>query len=443
MVHGCEASSTNAWNLNLSNGNANNWNTKASNQGRVRPVSALLQITKICGMMTTEDMLEAYYDCRRKKRRTASAVTYELDYESKLIALKNRINNRTYLPGKSICFVVPRPRYREVFAAAFEDRIVHHLISLRLEPLFESVFSPRTFNCRKGKGQMFGAEMLYNDIRVCSDNYTQDCYIMKLDLQSFFMSIDRLMLAKMIDAFIRRYYKGEDIDDLRYLCGTVVLHAPEQNCERHSPTSYWTHLPANKSLFTNGENKGVAIGNLWAQLFANFLLNVLDWYILKDMGFVYTGRYVDDLYIIDADKGRLLEAVPKIRKLLAGYGLKLSPTKFYFQHYTKGVAFTGSVIKCNRKYAGSRTVSNFVKAVLRLNKAGNIEEIEHAVCSINSYLGFLRHGNTYNIRKKILRQIDIHCFEWIYIRGHYEVVAIKKKYRKRTVTLQRIQDGIR
>lgn len=142
-------------------------------------------------MITTEDMLEAYYDCRRKKRRTASAVTYELDYESKLIALRNRINNRIYMPGKSICFVVPRPRYREVFAAAFEDRIVHHLISLRLEPLFESVFSPRTFNCRKGKGQMFGAEMLYNDIKACSDNYTQDCYIMKLDLQSFFMSIDR------------------------------------------------------------------------------------------------------------------------------------------------------------------------------------------------------------------------------------------------------------
>ena len=106
-----------------------------------------------------------------------------MDYESKLIALRDRINNRTYQPGKSICFVVTRPRYREVFAAAFEDRIVHHWIALRLEPLFEQVFSPRTFNCRKGKGQLYGVKMLYNDIIICSQNYTRDCYIMKLDLQ--------------------------------------------------------------------------------------------------------------------------------------------------------------------------------------------------------------------------------------------------------------------
>lgn len=115
-------------------------------------------------MVTTEGILEAYYDCRRNKRTTASAIVYEMDYESKLIALRDRINARTYQPGKSICFVVTRPRYREVFAASFEDRIVHHYIALRLEPLFELVFSPRAFNCRKEKGQLYGAEMLQADI---------------------------------------------------------------------------------------------------------------------------------------------------------------------------------------------------------------------------------------------------------------------------------------
>ena len=119
-------------------------------------------------MITTDGILEAYYDCRRNKRTTASAIVYEMDYESKLIALRDRINARTYQPGKSICFVVTRPRYREVFAASFEDRIVHHYIALRLEPLFELVFSPRTFNCRKEKGQLYGAKMLQADIMECS-----------------------------------------------------------------------------------------------------------------------------------------------------------------------------------------------------------------------------------------------------------------------------------
>lgn len=116
-------------------------------------------------MVTTEELLEAYFDCRRRKRTTASAVVYEMDYESKLIALRDRINARTYQPGKSICFVVTRPRYREVFAASFEDRIVHHYIALRLEPLFELVFCPRTFNCRKGKGQLYGINTLKADIK--------------------------------------------------------------------------------------------------------------------------------------------------------------------------------------------------------------------------------------------------------------------------------------
>ena len=391
-------------------------------------------------MVTTEGMLEAYYDCRRSKRRTASAIVYEMNYESNLIALRDRINTRTYQPGKSICFVVTRPRYREVFAASFEDRIVHHYIGLRLEPLFELVFSPRTFNCRKGKGQLYGVKMLEADIKEASNNYTTDCYIMKLDLQGFFMSIDKSMLARMIDKFIVKYYKGSDIDDLRYLCQVVVLHCPEKNCERHSPREMWGHLPANKSLFTNGEGKGVAIGNLFAQLFANFLLNELDWYI-EELGIKYHGRYVDDFYCIHKDKQVLLSAVPKIRAKLAELGLSLNPKKFYFQHYTKGVEFTGAVVKPYRTYCCNRVLTNFIAAVRKLNRSKNIDDVTHAVCSINSYLGLLRQSNEYAQRLKILKMIEPRAYKWIYIKGHYEVLCIKNQYKRNYMTQKRIRDG--
>ena len=391
-------------------------------------------------MVTTEGMLEAYYDCRRSKRRTASAIVYEMNYESNLIALRDRINTRTYQPGKSICFVVTRPRYREVFAASFEDRIVHHYIALRLEPLFELVFSPRTFNCRKGKGQLYGVKMLEADIKEASNNYTTDCYIMKLDLQGFFMSIDKSMLARMIDKFIVKYYKGNDIDDLRYLCQVVVLHCPEKNCERHSPREMWGHLPANKSLFTNGDGKGVAIGNLFAQLFANFLLNELDWYI-EELGIKYHGRYVDDFYCIHKDKQVLLSAVPKIRAKLAELGLSLNPKKFYFQHYTKGVEFTGAVVKPYRTYCCNRVLTNFIAAVRKLNRSKNIDDVTHAVCSINSYLGLLRQSNEYAQRLKILKMIEPRAYKWIYIKGHYEVLCIKNQYKRNYMTQKRIRDG--
>lgn len=393
-------------------------------------------------MITTEGLLEAYYDCRKRKRKTASAIVYEMDYEGKLIALRDRINARTYRPGKSMCFVVTRPRYREVFAAAFEDRIVHHWIALRLEPLFEQIFSPRTFNCRKGKGQLYGINMLREDVRQCSVNYTQDCYIMKLDLQGFFMSINKKMLADMVDDFVVENYHNEaDKDTLRFLCRTVVLHEPEKNCERHSPASYWDYLPPNKSLFTNGEGLGVAIGNLFSQLFANFLLNVLDWYLIKALGFQYVGRYVDDFCIVDKDKARLLAAVPYIRTLLQLYGLTLHPHKFYLQHYSKGVQFTGSVVKRDRVYTANHTITNAIMAVRRLNRAETLPEVLHAVDGINSYLGCFRHCNEYNTRRKVLQQIESRVFKWVYIKGHYDIVAIKKKYKLRTKTLQRIRDG--
>ena len=391
-------------------------------------------------MVTTAGLLEAYYDCRRNKRKTASALVYEMDYESRLIALRERINARTYQPGKSICFVVTRPRYREVFAASFEDRIIHHYIALRLEPLFEQVFCPYTYNCRKEKGQLYGINTLKQQIIECSDNYTTDCYIMKLDLSGFFMSIDKQILARLIDRFILDRYAGEDIEDLRYLCRIVIFHQPEKNCERHSPARYWDHLPPNKSLFTNGEGKGIAIGNLFAQLFANFLLNGLDWY-LEELGIKYHGRYVDDFYCIHRDKAVLLSAVPKIRVKLAEYGLTLNEKKFYLQHYTKGVQFTGSIVKPRRSYTCNNTITNFVAAIRRLNNAKDLRQVEHAVCSINSYLGLIKHNNEYNTRKKVLGMIDRKAFEYIYIKGRYEIVALKNKYKKRIRTYKRIRDG--
>lgn len=200
-------------------------------------------------------------------------------------------------------------------------------------------------------------------------------------------------------------------------------------------------MDKNKSLFTNGEGKGVAIGNLFAQIFANFLLNTLDWFI-ENEGIKHHGRYVDDFYCIHKDKEKLLALMPKIRELLASLGLRLNEKKFYFQHYSKGVEFTGSIVKPGRVYTCNRTITNFIAAVRRLNKANNERQVLHAVCSINSYLGLLRHTNEYATRRKVLNMIEPHVFkEYVYIKGHYEVLAIKNKHKLRYQTMQRIRNG--
>lgn len=383
----------------------------------------------------------AYYDCRRNKRTTAAAITYEMDYESKVVELRDRINSRTYQPSKSICFVVLRPRRREVFAAAFEDRIIHHYIAARLEPLFEEAFSPRTFNCRKGKGQLYGIGQLKQDIRACSENFTKDCYVMKLDIQSFFMSINKKMLAEMIDGFIIERYNGDDKEDLRYLARLVIMHEPQKNCEKHSPVEFWEPLPPNKSLFTNKEGHGIAIGNLFAQLFANFLLNVLDWYLIHGLSFTYVGRYVDDFYVVSKSKERLTNAVPKIRELLERYGLTLHPKKFYLQHYSKGMEFTGGIVKFGRVYTNNRNVYNFIRSVKALNRAHTLQDVEKTMQAVNSYLGLLHHCTEYGLRRKVLSMVEKHVFKYVTIKGHFDYLVIKVKYRKRRIIIKHIKNG--
>lgn len=385
-------------------------------------------------MIDFETILEAYLDCRKRKRSTVGATEFELDYVHNLVELMNEVNSRQYKIGKSICFVVRYPRYREVFAGEFRDRIIHHYIALRLEPLFEQIFCDRTYNCRKGKGQLAGVTQLAEDIREESENYTKDAYVMKVDLKGFFMSIIKSRLAKMVDDFIVERYDGDDKEDLRWLCNLVVMHRPELNCERRSPLWMWNFIPKEKSLFTNGDDRGIAIGNLFAQLFANFLLNVIDWKI--DAVCVRHNRYVDDISFVSKDKEKLLSIIPMLRTELGKLGLRLNEKKFYLQHYTKGVQFTGAVIKPGRIYVANHTINSFALAVERLGKAaelGMIDDIKKEIASVNSYLGIMSRYNEYATKRRIMAKLPPKFYEYCYIEGHFDVVKLKYKYTEKAI----------
>lgn len=385
-------------------------------------------------MIDFETILEAYLDCRKRKRSTVGATEFELNYVHNLVELMNEVNSRQYRIGKSICFVVRYPRYREVFAGEFRDRVVHHYIALRLELLFERIFCGRTYNCRKGKGQLAGVTQLAEDIREESENYTKDAYVMKVDLKGFFMSIIKSKLAKMIDDFIVAHYEGDDKEDLRWLCNLVIMHRPELNCERRSPLWMWNFIPKEKSLFTNGEDRGIAIGNLFAQLFANFLLNTIDWKI--DAVCVRHNRYVDDISFVSKDKEKLLSTIPMLRTELGKLGLRLNEKKFYLQHYSKGVQFTGAVIKPDRIYVANHTINSFAFAVERLGKAaemGMIDDIKKNIASVNSYLGIMAHYNEYATKRRIMSELPPKFYEYCYVDGHFDVVKLKYKYTEKAI----------
>lgn len=376
-------------------------------------------------MFSLDDIFLAYYDCRKNKRNTASAIEFEINYEINCIQLWRELNGRTYKPSRSIAFIVRRPRDREIFAANFRDRIVHHLIDMKIRPLLEKDFTPRTFNNRKGKGTSACVNQLKQDIKEAGD-----CWVMKLDIKGFFMSISKSRLTKMILGYVDGRYFDIDKEDLKWALSVTINDHPELNCDIRSPLSWWDFLDKEKSLFYIDPDRGIPIGNLISQLLANFYLWKFDMFVLSF--FKFYGRYVDDFYIVDNDKRKILSFIPKIRSELSNIGLTLHPQKFYFQHYSKGIEMVGAVIKKDRTYVHNRTVNNAFLAIKKFEKIkypkSNVEKIMYTV---NSYLGFLKHHNTYAIRRNIVNSIGKKWWKYILVKNKFYSIIEKSKYNKR------------
>ena len=384
-------------------------------------------------MVKLEDIIDAYYDCRKHKRGTENALMFELDYQINCVSLYNDINNRTYKPTTSIAFIVTKPRRREIFAADFRDRILHHYVDAKIRPLLELEFIEKTCNNRKGKGTSKCVEYLRNDIIEVSENYTSNCYVAKMDISGFFMSISKSLLTTNIIKFVEEKYTGPDKEDIIWLLKVLINDNPESHCVLKSPWSEWLKIDKNKSLFFGDKDKGLPIGNLISQLLANFYLNDLDHYITEELGFTHYGRYVDDFYIVYKSKEEILNAIPLIREKLKEVGLQLHKKKFYIQHYSKGIEFVGTVIKPGRTYVHGRTVNNAFRAIEKLNKEYKPGTEENAVAVINSYLGFMKNHKTYAIRRKLLDTISPKLMQKLYISGHHEKVVLKEDYKRLSI----------
>lgn len=395
-------SAYNAWNLD-NNGNLNNNNKY--NDLTVVPLAELSEkAEEVKGgyIVPLADLYDAFYVCRKNKRSTLSEMNFELRMEENVIRLWKEINDRSYKIGKSISFIVEQPVKREVFAANFRDRVVHDWICLRLIPLFEEYLPECMTSNRKNKGNLYAMNLVEELMRQKSEDYTLDCWIWKFDLQGFFMSIDKTLLNNKLQAFIDERYKGEDIEVLKWLTEKVIKNCPQNNCFRKSPISAWEGLKANKSLFAQDSNHGMPIGNLPSQLFANFLLSDMVYY-LKERGLDCV-QYVDDVVVVHKDKEEILQVIPAFRQWLKeNLNITLHPRKCYIQHYAKGVSFVGGIIKPHRRYLSRRCRRKALAKIHWISK-GNLS-LEKVRESANSYLGITQHFTAYKLRKEIAEML--------------------------------------
>lgn len=341
-----------------------------------------------------------------------------------------------YEPKPSICFIVDRPVKREIFAADFRDRIVHHLIYNNISPIFEKSFINDSYSCRKNKGTHYGIKRIDHFIRSCSRNYLNDCYILKLDISGYFMAINKnLLFGKVKSELIKHADKIDfELDLILSLIEKTIFNDPKKNCLIRGSKKDWTGLPKTKSLFHASKNCGLPIGNLTSQLFGNIYLNEFDHFVKKDLHIRYYGRYVDDFVLIHQNKEYLKSLIEPIREFLDhNLQLKLHPDKIYLQYFTKGVKYLGAVIKPHRIYIADRTKGNFFEAIEKQNEIVNHrepgkEELKHFLCSMNSYLGIIKHYKTYKGRKKIIfKHLSGWWWNWVYLSGGMGKFVLKRK----------------
>ena len=406
------------------------------------------------GGLSLADVIEAYYDCRRRKRCTVNAMEFEMDYERNCIDLWREINEHRYEPRRSIAFVIEHPVKREIFAADFRDRVVHHLIAMRIYPLLERQFLIDSYSTQKGKGTLFGINRVERHVKECSENYTRDCWILKIDISGYFMSISKRMLYECIGQFLEQRYDGNDLPMLLYLLRKTIFNRPERNCVLKMPRWRWKGLPRNKSLFGSDGKKGLPIGNLTSQLLALLFLDGLDHLVTEQWGVPHYGRYVDDMVLVHESRERLLEVKAKIVAWLGEHGLTLHPKKLYLQHYKKGVLFVGGMIMPGRKYISKRTQGRMFAKIHRFNQlfeaaaedtAGEsvppqgagvitIAMVDSVVATMNSYLGMMRHYASYNLFLRAKGRMSDAWYRYVYIekRGR-SVKLVRRNNGQRTL----------
>ena len=334
-----------------------------------------------------DNLYLAYRKARKGKRGRPPAATFEFDLEANLVTLQQELREKRYEPGAYSSFYIHEPKRRLISAAPFRDRVVHHALCNVIEPIFERSFIFDSYANRAGKGTHAALDRAQQFAR----RYR---YVLQCDVKQFFPSLDFAILRETLAR------KIADADVLwlidRILASGVGVLSEEYDME-------W--FPGD-DLLAATRPRGLHIGNLTSQFWANCYLNPFDHFVKRDLrcgGYV---RYVDDFLLFGDDKPTLWTWRQAVVERLASLRLTIHPGA-HPRPVTEGFPFLGFVVYPAHRRLKRRKVIHFrrkLRTNMRAYRAGKMP-MSKVSASVLGWINHARYGDTWRLRRAILRDV--------------------------------------
>jgi RNA-directed DNA polymerase len=334
---------------------------------------------------TYENLYHSWRKAARGKRSKPEAAGFEYFLIDNLLRLEQELREQSYRPGPYRHFYIYEPKQRRISAAPFRDRVVHHALVSRIEPIFEARFCRDSYACRVGKG----THAALDRARAFAGHYP---YVLQCDIVQFFPSVDHAILRDIL-------FKAIGCEQTRRLINQVLESGAGVLTREYDMVWF-----DGDDLLAALRPRGLPIGNLTSQFWANVYLNELDQFIKRQLKCRAYVRYVDDLLLFSDSKRTLWDWKQGIAEFLPRLRLTMharSSTVYPVRH---GIPFLGFVTYPTHRLLKRRNGIAFqrrLKAQLRQLAAGEIDD-EDVVTSVRSWAAHAAHGNTYGLRRALI-----------------------------------------
>lgn len=332
-------------------------------------------------IISLDNLFSAWDEFKKGKQKKLDVMKFELNLEQNIFQLHRELKQGTYKHSPYSSFFINDPKRRHIHKASVRDRVLHHAVFFILNPIFELTFISNSFSCRIEKGTHKGVKVFTNILQKVSSNDNKPCFVLKCDIKKFFDSVDHNILIRILEKKIRD-------DDARWLLGEII----------ESFTS---------SFSTSSQRRGLPIGNLTSQMFANVYLNNFDQFVKQRLKIKYYARYTDDFVIAADNRAYLQKILPEIKYfLLNNLALELHLDKTSIRKFNQGIDFLGYVIFPKYLLIRSKTKRRILRKLRQRiieYKNGKINKSTLSQ-SLQSYLGVLSHADTYEFSNNLKNQ---------------------------------------